>query len=47
MYELLYDLGLTKPDLDGTSVFKKERLVPESLLLSYIQAAYRLQYFTG
>ena len=44
MFELLYLLGLSKPDLDGTAVFKKERLVPESTLRFYINSALRLLY---
>jgi len=45
MYELLYLLGLTRPDLDGTKVFKKYELVPEKNLRFHINSAFRLKYF--
>ena len=45
MYELLYLLGLSKPDLEGTAVFKKHTLVPDQTLRFYIQSAYRLNHF--
>ena len=45
MFELLEQLGLSKPDLDGHAVFKKHRLVPEKTLRFYIHAAHRLEYF--
>lgn len=44
MFGQLQQLGLSKPDVEGTSVFKKEKLVPERLLKTYIEAAFRLQY---
>ena len=36
MYELLQKLGLSKPDEDGSSYFKKQNLVPEKTLRHYI-----------
>ena len=45
MYELLYLLGLTLPDHDGTKVFKKYKLVSEKNLRFYIASAFRLEYF--
>ena len=45
MFELLFLLGLSKPDLDGTAIFKKHRLVPEKMLRLHIHAAHRLDYF--
>ena len=45
MFELLEQLGLSQKDLDGTAVFKKQRLVPEETLRFYINSAFRLKYF--
>ena len=45
LFELLEQLGLSKPDLDGTAFYKKSSLVPESTLRFYIKAAIRLKYF--
>ena len=45
MYELLYKLGLTKPDEDGSATFKKSQLVPEDTLRFYINAAFRFKHF--
>ena len=45
MFELLSLLGLSKPDVDGTAVFKKQNLLPEATLRFYIEAAQRLHYF--
>ena len=45
MFELLEQLGLSLKDLDGTAVFKKQRLVPEETLRFYINSAFRLKYF--
>jgi len=39
MFELLSLLGLSKPDVDGTAVFKKQNLLPEATLRFYIEAA--------
>ena len=45
MYELLYLLGLSKPDEDGHAIFKKHKLVPDKTLYSYILGAFRLRSF--
>lgn len=47
MFELLSILGLSKPDQDGTAVFKKEKLIPESTLRFYVLSALRLNYFSS
>ena len=44
MFELMSHLGLSKPDPDGSSFFKKDKLVPEPLLRAYMEAAFRLKY---
>ena len=45
MFELLDELGLSYLDTDGTAVNKKDKLVPESLLRSYVKAVLRYEEF--
>ena len=44
MFELLVLLGMSKPQ-EGTSILKKQNIVPEDTLRFYIEAAQRYLYF--
>ena len=45
LFELLQLLGMSKPDADGTAIFKKERLIPEATLCFYVSSAVRYEQF--